>query len=81
MAFATGAGRVSSVASLPLHTLAALVGYSRVHAGVHYPSDVIVGALTGVTIADLTASLMTRISHGPGQSEHRSPPPEGAAAG
>ena len=72
---------MSWVASLPLHTLAALVGYSRVHTGVHYPSDVVVGALTGVTIADLTVGLMTRISNGPRQSEDRIPPSEGSAAG
>lgn len=81
MAFAAGAGRVSWVASLPLHTLAALVGYSRVHTGVHYPSDVVVGALTGLTIADLTAGLMTRISDGPRQREDRNPLSEDAAAG
>ena len=80
-AFAAGAGRVSWVASLPLHTLAALVGYTRVHTGVHYPSDVVVGALTGVTIADLTVGLITRISNGPRQSEDRIPPSEGSAPG
>jgi undecaprenyl-diphosphatase len=81
MAFAVGAGRVSRAVSLPLHTLAALVGYSRVHTGVHYPSDVVVGALTGVTIADLTAGLMTRISNGPRERQDRNPRSEGAVAG
>ena len=81
MAFAAGASRVSWVASLPLHTLAALVGYSRVHTGVHYPSDVIVGALTGVAIADLTAGLMTHISNGPRQGEDRNSSSEDATAG
>jgi undecaprenyl-diphosphatase len=65
VAFAAGAGRVSRVASLPLHTLAALVGYSRVHTGVHYPSDVVAGALTGAAIADLTAGVIDQITKRP----------------
>ncbi|HHU83478.1 MAG TPA: phosphatase PAP2 family protein [Firmicutes bacterium] len=32
-------------------TLAALIGYSRIYIGVHYPSDVIVGGLIGYVIA------------------------------
>ena len=38
----------------PLGVLAALVGYSRIHTGVHYPVDVLVGALCGVSMAELT---------------------------
>ena len=57
VAFATGVGRVMPVAALPLHVLAAVVGYSRVHTGVHYPGDVLAGAVLGATIADLTAGL------------------------
>jgi undecaprenyl-diphosphatase len=53
-AFATGAGRVLPWAAPPLALLAALVGYSRVHTGVHYPVDVLVGTLCGVTLAELT---------------------------
>lgn len=53
-AFATGAGRVRPGARPPLTALAALVGYSRVHTGVHYPIDVVAGALCGVTLAEAT---------------------------
>jgi membrane-associated phospholipid phosphatase len=56
VAFASGVGNVSAAAALPLHALAAVVAYSRVHTGVHYPGDVIAGALIGLIIADLTAS-------------------------
>ena len=53
-AFATGVGHVSPAAAVPLRALAALVAYSRVHTGVHYPGDVLVGALIGTALAQLT---------------------------
>lgn len=56
VAFATGVARVLPLAGVPLHALAALVAYSRVHTGVHYPGDVLAGALLGEMIADVTAS-------------------------
>ena len=43
----------------PLHGLAALVAYSRVHTGVHYPGDVIVGSLLGVVLAQLRSTYPT----------------------
>ena len=46
-AFATGVGHVLPPAAVPLRALAALVAYSRVHTGVHYPGDVVAGALIG----------------------------------
>ena len=55
VAFATGVGRVMPGAAVPLHSLAAVVGYSRVHTGVHYPGDVVAGALLGAMIAEGTA--------------------------
>jgi undecaprenyl-diphosphatase len=56
-AFATGVGHVSPAAAVPLHGLAALVAYSRVHTGVHYPGDVIAGSLLGVALGQVTANL------------------------
>jgi membrane-associated phospholipid phosphatase len=53
-AFAIGASRELPRAGPPLVVLAAVVGYSRIHTGVHYPVDVIAGALCGVTLAELT---------------------------
>jgi undecaprenyl-diphosphatase len=54
-AFASGVGRVLPVAGIPIRCLAALVAYSRVHTGVHYPGDVVAGALIGATMADVTS--------------------------
>jgi undecaprenyl-diphosphatase len=57
-AFAVGAGRVRPRAGPPLALLAALVGYSRIHTGVHYPADVIAGALCGVVLAEATGAWL-----------------------
>ena len=59
VAFASGVGRVLPAAGVALHSLAAVVGYSRVHTGVHYPGDVLAGALLGSTIADVTAGRLS----------------------
>jgi membrane-associated phospholipid phosphatase len=59
-AFATGVGSVLPWAGFPLRVLAALVGYSRVHTGVHYPGDVIAGALLGGAIAQATTRALAR---------------------
>jgi len=42
---------------LPLRLLAALVAYSRVHTGVHYPGDVVVGALIGGAAGTAVAAI------------------------
>jgi membrane-associated phospholipid phosphatase len=59
-AFATGAGRELASTGPPLYALAALVGYSRVHTGVHYPLDVVAGALAGVALGELTGACIDR---------------------
>jgi membrane-associated phospholipid phosphatase len=64
VAFATGVGRVMPGAAVPLHSLAALLGYSRVHTGVHYPGDVVAGALLGAMIAEATAGKVTGLTGG-----------------
>jgi hypothetical protein len=58
-AFASAVGRVLPTAGVPIRCLAALVGYSRVHTGVHYPGDVVAGALIGATMADVTGEAVT----------------------
>lgn len=59
-AFATGAGQAQPALSAPLRALATLVGYSRVHTGVHYPADVLAGAFIGVSAAELASRLVRR---------------------
>ncbi len=59
-AFARGAGRAMPAARLPLYALAALVSYSRLHTGVHYPSDVMVGASSGLVFASHTDRALLR---------------------
>ena len=39
---------------VPAYTYASTVAYSRMHLGVHYPSDVLVGALIGSGCAYIT---------------------------
>ena len=56
--------------SAPLRALATLVGYSRVHTGVHYPADVLAGAFIGVSAAELATRLLDA-ADGPGKL-HRS---------
>ena len=59
-AFATGVGHALPQVALPLRSLAAAVAYSRVHTGVHFPGDVVAGALAGTAVAQATAYVMDR---------------------
>ena len=54
-AFATAVAAFMPELGLPLRGLAAVVAYSRVHTGVHYPGDVVVGSLVGIAIGESTA--------------------------
>jgi undecaprenyl-diphosphatase len=54
-AFAAAVGGTLPAAAAPLRFAASAVAYSRVHTGVHYPGDVVVGALIGSTIGECVA--------------------------
>ena len=58
VAFAAAVGGVLPAAAVPLGALAAAVGYSRIHTGVHYPGDVTAGALMGAALGQATARFL-----------------------
>ena len=66
-AFAAAIGRDQPWLGVALRFLAATVAYSRVHTGVHYPGDIVVGSLIGEGTGQAVAGLMDRL-----------PPPWGA---
>jgi undecaprenyl-diphosphatase len=59
-AFATGVAAATPEAGIPLSAAAALVAYSRVHTGVHYPVDVIAGSVAGGALAPLAVAALER---------------------
>ena len=60
-AFATGVGAAWPGAGVPLSVVASLVAYSRVHTGVHYPSDAIAGTVSGVALAPVAVAAVRRV--------------------
>lgn len=65
-AFATGVGTQLPIVAAPFHALAGVVAYSRVHTGVHYPGDVVVGSILGTALAQLTSRAVDRYTFGRG---------------
>ena len=59
-AFAYAVGRHMPVLAVPIRLLAAAVAYSRVHTGVHYPGDVVIGSVAGAGTAAMVAAVADR---------------------
>jgi len=59
-AFAAAVGHEIPALALPLRFLAASVAYSRVHTGVHYPGDALVGSLLGAGTGSIVARVLDR---------------------
>jgi membrane-associated phospholipid phosphatase len=70
-AFASAMGHAASGARLPLRAAAAIVAYSRVHTGVHYPSDVATGAVIGNLCGWAVGRLAAGPALGPGRRGDR----------
>jgi membrane-associated phospholipid phosphatase len=60
-AFASGVGAAWPQVGIPVSFLASLVAYSRVHSGVHYPSDTIAGTACGVALAPIAVAAVDSI--------------------
>jgi diacylglycerol kinase family enzyme/membrane-associated phospholipid phosphatase len=66
-AFAVGAGQEVPALAVPLVGVAAMVGYSRVHSGAHFPGEVAAGAVIGAGAGVLTRRLWPVAPHEPAQ--------------
>jgi membrane-associated phospholipid phosphatase len=60
--FASAVGGELPALAMPLRLMATTVAYSRVHTGVHYPGDVIIGALIGAGTGTATRLLAQRVA-------------------
>lgn len=60
-AFAYAVGRHLPGLAVPIRLLAGGVAYSRVHTGVHYPGDVVIGSILGAGTAAMVAAACDRL--------------------
>jgi undecaprenyl-diphosphatase len=59
-AFASGVAIAMPEAGIVLTGVAAVVAYSRVHTGVHYPGDVVAGTVAGASLSPLVVAALGR---------------------
>ena len=59
-AFAYAVGRHLPGLAVPIRLLAGGVAYSRVHTGVHYPGDVVIGSIVGAGMAAMVGAACDR---------------------
>ena len=64
-AFAYTVGRHYPALAVPIRLLASGVAYSRVHTGVHYPGDVVLGSVLGAGTSAMVAGARDRRSRSP----------------
>ncbi|GAA1193267.1 bifunctional phosphatase PAP2/diacylglycerol kinase family protein [Prauserella alba] len=74
-AFITGTFQESPAAGLALLPLGATVAYSRVHTGVHWPTDVGAGAALGIAASFATRHWWPVHDDRPGRTAHRADAP------
>ena len=48
-----------------VYVLAALIGFSRIYVGVHYPLDVLAGAVLGLVVAKALLTLLAALRRSP----------------
>ena len=57
-AFSEAVSSASPTIGVPVRVMSAAVAYSRVHTGVHYPGDVVVGVLIGMTVGEIAPRVV-----------------------
>lgn len=57
--------RVAPRLTVFVYVLAALIGFSRIYVGVHYPLDVLAGAVLGVAVAKALLMLLEALRRSP----------------
>jgi membrane-associated phospholipid phosphatase len=71
-AFAVAVGDVLPGLGLPLRAAAAVVAFSRIYTGVHYPGDIVVGAVVGALLGRATSTVARRLHARPPVANHGS---------